>query len=207
MSFNYKQSQLIEEKVNIPEINKQILELKKEFKKYTNNRIGEMYRILSKLVQLNKLKDKHYAPRSLEWEKDLNLNSVQIRYIFAYKYFSFYAKKLVEEEKIEEKTICFLIWRFSILRKEVLQNKLIDLYLKGDIKISELGWMNANEILGLINGKRILVKDRYLISGNKSICSLLSRLKQREVNTSNSKFKQELINSTKNLLNYLENKK
>jgi len=207
MNIAYKQSQMQVEKINIPEINKQISELKKEFRKYTNHRIGEMYRILSKLVQLNKLKDKRYAPRSLEWEKDLNLNQVQIRYIFAYEYFSDYAKKLVEEEKIEEKTICFLIWRYRILRKHELQNKLIDLYLANKVKVSELGWMNSTEILGVINGKRILVKDRYLISANKSIVSLISRLKQRNVNTSNSKFKRELISVVKNLLNYLQEEK
>lgn len=74
------------------------------------------------------------------------------------------------------------------------------------MSLSELGWMNEQEIKGMLNGKPILLKDRYIISANKSISSILSRLKQREVNTSNSKYKDDLLHSIKNLENYLNKK-
>jgi hypothetical protein len=203
-NYNYKKSQILENKVNIPEINKQILLLKKEFRKYTTGRVSEMYRILSKIVSLKRLTDLRYAPRSLENEKDMKLTAVEIRYVFSYKYFSENSKKLVEDNKIEDKTICFLIWRYGFLRNFAYQDKLVSMYLKNEIRISELGWMNSTEIKNLIDtGNKVLETDRYLISSNKSICSILSRLKQRNVCVSKSKHKQEVINSLENLKRYL----
>jgi hypothetical protein len=202
--YNFKKSQILLDKANVPEINKQILQLKKEFRKYTSGRVAEMYRILNNIVILKKLTNSRYAPRSLESETDMNLTAVEIRYVFSYKYFSDNSKKLVEENKIKDKTICFLIWRYGFLRNFIYQDKLVKLYLKGEIKISELGWMNSTEIKEMINtGKLILEKERYLISANKSICSILSRLKQRDVYLSNSKHKQEVLNSIDNLKKYL----
>jgi hypothetical protein len=192
---------------NSLEIKRKIQDLKKEFLRYTKNRISVMYNILSEIVKLKKIANKRYAPRSLEWETDLNLNASQIRYIFSYEHFTDYGKKLVSDGKMDEKTICFLIWRFKFLRNEPTnQNKLINLYLKGDVLVSEMGWMNEEEIRSLLKGKKILTNDRYLISANKSIASILSRLKQRNVDKSNSKHKKELINLIKHFESYLEGK-
>ncbi len=175
-------------------VERKIKELKEEFKKFTQSRVGEMYRILSKIVELKKQTNSRYAPRSLEWDKDLNLTSGNIRYIFSHQYISTRSKELIEEGMINDSAVCFLIFRFKMLREPMWQNKLVKLFLDGEITISQTAEMTMDEIKQLLNGKlEFRTDDKYFISATKTLRSMLVRIKARKNVLDNSKFKEALV--------------
>jgi len=175
-------------------INQRIEELKKEFKKFTSNRIGEMYKILSKIVEIRKQENRRYAPRSLEWEKDLNLNSMQIRYIFSYQYISGMSERLIEEGKITDTAVCCLIYRFSFLKEPQWQNRMVQKYLNKEIRISESAEMGVNELKDFLLGKKIIRKDdKYILTATKTLRSMSSRLRKKQDVLKKSKHKKSLL--------------
>lgn len=192
-------------------LNKLAVELKirglvKLFKRKQNNEIGELYNILSQIVKLKKSINSRYTDRSLEWEEGIKLPSSKIRYIFSYQYFSDKSKQLVAEDKIEDRTICFLIWRFAFLRESMFQNQMVKLYLDGQITISQIGEMCETEIReSLRTGKVVLKeKEKYLISACKTIRALRARLKMRKMSEEDTPYKEKLIREIRILLGSLK---
>ena len=181
-------------------IEKKIKKLKKEFLKYTKSRVGEMYKILSKIVKLKQKINSGFRPRSLEWEDDIKLNAMQIRYIFSYQYISSYSKKLIEKGLINDSAVCFLIYRFKMLREPQWQNKIVKLFLNGKITISQSSEMTREELVLLLNGKfKFKTDDKYLISATKTLRSILVRIKQRKNIINKSKYKKNLIQAVNKL--------
>ena len=115
-----------DEETNVELINKKIYELKKEFIKKKYNHIGNLYKILSEIIKLKQYTNPDYRPRSLEWEKDIELTAMQIRYIFSYQYISSYAEKKVNLGLITDTMMCHFLATSSLLRESQWQNKLVD---------------------------------------------------------------------------------
>lgn len=194
-----------DEEKNLEAINKKILELKKEFRKENYNHIGHLYNILSKIVKLKQYSNPNYAPRSLEWERNINLNAMQIRYIFSYQYISSYAKDKVRKGLISDASICHFLAVSSLLRESRWQNKLVDKILKGNMRVSEVSELTKDELRLSLTGKlKIREDDQYLLTATKSLRSILGRLNDRKEIISNSPYRNNLLGSIYNLNDFVE---
>lgn len=194
------------------QIREKIHELKQELRKYTTSRIGELYSICEELVRLKSALPenigvgKRYTFRSLEWEEDLDLSSMDIRYIQAYGFISNYGKQCVAKGLLQDTTICHFLAISSLLRETPYQDKLIDLIIERKIRISEVSELTRGELVLFLEGKLKKRKDdTYFLSSAKTLRSMLSRLKQREeLLKSDNIYKTHLISSVNNLKKYLE---
>ena len=186
-------------------INRKIAELKKEFTQFTSSRVGSMYKILNEIIKLKQQTNPKYAPRSLEWEKDMNLGAMQIRYIFTHQYLSTYSKKLINEGLITDSTICFLIFRFKFLREPEWQNKVVDKFLAGQIRISWCSEMTQEEIKLLLNDKfEFKLDERYFLSAVKNLSSILSRIRERKHLIKDSRFRARMLEKANKLVEELK---
>lgn len=175
-------------------VNRKIAELKKEFTQFTSSRVGAMYKILNEIVKLKQQTNPKYMSRSLEWEKDMDLGAMQIRYIFTHQYLSSYSKKLINEGLITDSTVCFLIFRFKFLREPEWQNKVVDKFLAGQIRISWCSEMTQEEIKLLLNDKfEFKLDERYFLSAVKNLSSILSRIRERKHLIKNSRFRKRML--------------
>lgn len=69
---------------------------------------------------------------------------------------------------------------------------------QGELRFDE------KELKSFLDGGKLIERDRYIISATKTIRSLTSRLKKRDILEGNKKFKQDLLNSIIELENYLK---
>lgn len=185
-----------DEEKQVLSVNKRIRELKKLYTKKVFGHISEVYKILDEIVRLKKYSNPRYAPRSLEWEEDLNINAQQIRYVFAYKDICKYAQEKVDEGLIDDSTICHFLATSSILREEYWQKKLIDKLLKKQIKIGEVSELTQNELKLFLQDKLTLrTSDKYFFTATKTLRSILKRLRDRSNLLEKSPFKDNLYNA------------
>lgn len=188
------------------QMRKKIKELKQEFKKFNDSRVKEMYRILTEIVKIkralpeNSGVGKNYTMRSLEWEEDLNLTSMEIRYISAYIFISDYGVEKVQQGFINDTTICHFLAISSLLREEKWQNKLIDLVIAKKIKVSQVSELTREELKLFLQGKlKIRQDDKYFLTATKTLRSMKKRILERKELLSNSMFKTNLINAINEL--------
>ena len=188
------------EEDNIKAINKKIVELKKEFRSRTYNHIGNLYKILSEIVKLKQYSDPNYKVRSLEWENDLELTAMQVRYIFSYQYISTYTEKKVKQGLITDGAICHFLAVSALLRKSRWQNKLVDKIIGEKMKVSEVSELTKEELKLFLRGKlKIRKDDKYFLTATKSLRSMYTRLNDRKHLFDNSPYSKNLINSIKKL--------
>ena len=200
--------EVIDEEENLKLINFKIMSLKEEFNRHTYNHIGNLYSILSEIVKLRKYSNQNYTPRSLEWEDDLKLTAMQIRYIFSYKYISTYAENKVRNGEITDAAICHFLAVSSLVRESQWQNRLVDKIIKEKIKVSEVSELTKEELKLFLLGKlKIRKDDKYFLSATKSLRSMLTRLESRKNLLRKSPYSTNLINSIKNLNNFIEEMK
>lgn len=194
----------IDEEKNKKAIEDKIKELKKELRSRTYNHIGNLYKILAGIVRLRQYSDKNYRPRSLEWEKDIKLSAMQIRYIFSYQYISSYAEEKVKEGLISDEAICHFLAVSSLLRESQWQNILVDKIIEGNIKVSEVSELTKKELKLFLLGKLDIRKDdKYLLAATKTLRSILKRLEDRKEILKESPYKENLINSIVRLEDFI----
>lgn len=185
---------------NLFAVKKKIVELKKRYMRGKYNHVGELYEILSKLVKLKQVEDSKYTPRSLEWEKDLKITSGEIRFIFAYKYISSYAKEKIKEGLIDDVIICNALAHSSLLRDINYQNKFIDKLIKNEIKIGACSELTKEELgLFLMDKLKVRKDEDYFLSAIKSLRSMKNRIKDRKNLLKNSVYRDNLISAIRGL--------
>ncbi len=204
--------QRLDEYRNNSQIRSRINELKQEMRQYTSGRVAKLYEICTEIVELkralpeNRGVGKNYTMRSLEWEEDLDLTAMEIRYIQSYIFISDYAHEKIKEGLLRDSTICHFLTISSLLREEKYQNKLIDKILMNKIKISEVSELTKDELKAYLDGKmNYKSSDRYFLTSAKTMRSILTRLKSREATLKkNPLYKKQLLNSIIKLKNYIE---
>lgn len=200
-----KTREKIDEHRNLISINKRIRDIQLEVKKLSINRISELYKLLSEYIKLKRVTNKRYGLNTLSFDPDLKIGQTNVRYIFSYKYLSSYTKRLIEEEKIEESTACFITFKFAFLREAGWQNKIINLFLDKKITISQLAELNKQEIKNIILGEKVISdKERYFISTTKTLRSILIRLKKEEKELQKYSHLDSLRNTVKEINNYFD---
>lgn len=196
----------IDEEKNLELINKKILELKEQFSRHTYNHIENLYKILSEIVKLKQYFNKNYTQRSLEWEKDLELTSMQIRYIFSYKYISSYAKEKVKAKLITDVSICHFLAVSALLRESRWQNRLIDKIINEEMKVSEVSELTQEELKLYLLGKlKIRKDDKYLLTATKSLRSIFTRIEERKRLMKKSPYSKNLVNAIRKLNELVNN--
>ncbi len=189
-----------DEEKQIESANKKIQELKEEFRNRTYNHIGNLYKILDKIVKLRQYSDKNYRPRSLEWEEDINITAMQIRYIFSYQYISTYAEDKVKEGSLTDTAMCHFLSCSSLLRESQWQNRLVDKIIDGGVKVSEVSELRVDELKLFLLGKLTIRKDdKYLLTATKTLRGILNRLESRKELINGSVYSKNLINSIRKL--------
>ena len=191
------------------QIRNKIDSLKKEFRKYSHGRMGELYRILTEIVELkralpeNRGFGKTYKMRSLEWEEDLGITAMEIRYISSYIFISDYGKECVEKGLIHDSTICHFLAVHALLRQEKWQNILIDKVIKEKIKVSQVSELTKAELILFLEGKlEKRMSDDYFFTATKTIRSVNKRILERKHLLKGSNFSKHLLSSVEKL--YLE---
>ena len=202
--FSYKQAQILKERVNTPEIEKQIRNLKEDLRRVRYSKIEMIYNILSKIIQLRKQQNSKYGVKSLVNEDGINLTTSQLRLIFSFPFLSSKTKQLVREGKLSDTIACFMLWRFRFLKEIQWQDRVIKFYLAGKIKASEIGEMNEKDLKHfLLTGNRIKTGDKYALSVLKTISSISSRIKSLAISKEN---KIKLISRVEGLVGILKKK-
>lgn len=186
-------------------IDKKIEELKVKLNKIYDNYYEEIYTILLQILKLRQQQIKGYSVSNLAREKNINLSSHQITYIFNYKYISKKSKKLISQKKIKSSTLLYIIRQNLKFRKPKYQDKAVKMYLNK--KISTRGiqklkyerifnkkqkseatntaltqFVNAYNTLSTLN---MLVKDKGYLIKNKPLLLSLKRNAQRLVKNLN----------------------
>ena len=187
-------------------IRNKISELKKQFHKFHQGRMGELYNLCNEIVELKKALPenrgvgKRYTFRSLEWEEGLGLTSMDIRYIQAYIFISDYAKNCVKKGLINDTTICHFLAVHSLLREDEWQDKLVDMIIKKDIKVSQVSELTRDELKLFLQGKlKKRISDDYFFTATKTIRSIRKRIAERGHLLSKSNFSDNLFNAVKGL--------
>ena len=181
-------------------IKRKIKELKDQFAHRHYDRIKEMYNILSKIVELKRELGLKFNNFHLTEEDGINLNYSHIRYIFSIEHLSPKSKRLIKERKITDSTVCTMIWKFNFLREPQWQDKLVDFYLQGKMRMSELGEFSREGLQDFLNGKEtISLSQRYLISATKTIRSMSSRIRNKEISIKDKRYVEALKRAVKNL--------
>lgn len=187
-------------------IRDRIKELKKELHKYHTGRMENLYNICYELVQLHRALPensgvgKRYTFRSLEWETDLGLTSMDIRYIESYIFISDYGKKCVKKGLITDTAICHFLAISSLLREEKWQNKLIDLIIANKIKVSQVSELTKEELKLFLQGKlKKRISDDYFFTATKTIRSIEKRILERKNLLTKSNFSRHLFRSVESL--------
>jgi hypothetical protein len=164
-----------------------------------------MYEILNEIVKLKKETNNKYAPRSLEWESDLNITGDDIRFIFAYQYITDYTKSKIQEGLIDDYMICRALKSSSILRNPMRQNSFVNKVINKEVKPSMISEFRTSEIKLLTEGKlKLKQDDNYFFVATKTIRSIKCRIKQRQHLLNESPFRNELIGSIRELYNLIK---
>jgi hypothetical protein len=180
-----------------------IIEIKNQLRKYTSERILEVYNLLDELVKLRKVQRNNYSWRSLENERGLGLTGSQIRYVQSYSFIVPSTLKLIKQGKVTESQVCHLIHRFRFLREEQWQSKLMKAFFAGKIKMSFASELSESLIKAILLGKKLItVKDQRLISFTKTIRSFSSVLNNMKIKKNEQT--KHLVNVLKDLIKKLD---
>jgi hypothetical protein len=198
--------QVLDNSREYSKIRTKIKELKLELNRFHQNKMGELYKICEEIVRLkqalpeNRGVGKRYTFCSLEWENDIGLSSMDIRYIQSYKFISDYGKKCVSNNLITDTAICHFLAISSLLREEKWQNKLIDLVIAKKIKTSQVSELTKEELKLFLEGKlKRKISDDYFFTATKTLRSITIRIKERKHLFHKSNFSNNLFRSIENL--------
>lgn len=197
-----KQIQVMQERHSV---SRRITEIKSHLRKYTSERLVEIYKLLNELVVLRQTQRESYDWRSLEGEH-LGLSGSQIRYVHSFKFILPATRKQIEKGKMTESQACHLIHRFKFLREEQWQSRLLQAFFAGKIKMSFASELSRVQIKAILTGKKTVdVAERRLISFTKTVRSFSSVLNSMKVKKSPQT--KHLISVLKDLANKLEDAK
>lgn len=184
----------------------QIKKLKEQYNTRKYQRVEQLYNILKKIVSLKQKNNPNYRPRSLEREKDLKINSNEIRFIFAFEYLSSKTKQLIKQRKITDVLACRLVQRSGAFNSD-FENKLINYWIDKKLTSTELHELTKSQLFALVNNQKLSLKDkeRVLVGYTKTIRNITSKINKMKNIVKQSDFSRSLFLAVKNLDKTIKN--
>ena len=180
------------------EINKKIERLKKQLRFVVDDYYEKIYEILEEIISLRRKQMKKYNIADLSNEKGIGLTYSQINYIFSYKYISNETHKKIREGNLKLSTIMYIVNQDVRFRDSQQQNKVIDMYLRGEITTEEISRLKHPLIFDQDKfDERVVKADRYTIKMIYKIKGIERAAENNKLFFSNNKIFNQLCREVK----------
>lgn len=175
-TLNYFQKRAKDNKIDL-----RIEELKRELKNVQEDYYRRVYVILKEILNLRKQQIKGYGLNNLAKEKGIELTAHQVNYIFGYEHISSHSKQLMDRGRIKPSTLLFIIKQSNKFREATYQDKVVDMYLDGKLKTTEISRMSAENILNnIITSTEVSRADKSIVHFIGYLSNILKDLRSRE---------------------------
>ena len=186
-------------------IEEEIRELKKDLKSIQHDFQKRVYLILKRIMELRRTQIKKYGLGGLSREKDIGMTIHQIMYIFGYEYISDYTMQKIDSGQLKLSTALYIIKQDLRYREPIYQNKIVQMYLDGKLKTTEISRLSI-EILfdNVLKDREIDIANKQLINISFSIQDFMKTIRSKRNLFSDKKTIRYLINQIDRLKELLE---